>query len=162
MRGEPGVIKLHCGRESEPPSRVRRVDLPPSCSVPIPTKDDVVFAPNRIALSILGSLAGSPAPSILIYLDDSVRVHPSSLSLVPPSLLPIHFSSAAMAMPRDRASHAIRGRKNDPTPTEGRTDGRTDGGREIWSDRRRSRVPDEIESEREASGERKAGARGRQ
>ena len=157
MRGEPGVIKLHCGRESEPPSRVRRVDLPPSCSVPIPTKDDVVFAPNRIALSILGSLAGSPAPSILIYLDDSVRVHPSSLSLVPPSLLPIHFSSAAMAMPRDRASH--RDSREEKRPD---SDRRTDGRRERNMERS-PEVPSSGRDRERARGERgEEGRRGQQ
>ena len=69
---------------------------------------------------------------------------------IPPSALPIHFSSATAApppqrCPRDRASHAIRGRKNDPAPRERerrrgrvRAAGRREG--EMSGDRRRSLV----------------------
>ena len=77
-------------------------------------------------------VAGRFAPSILIYLDDSVRVRPSVRPsvLFPPSHPPFFPSISPQPLrrcPRDRASHAIRGRKNDPTPTDGRTDGRTVG-----------------------------------
>ena len=77
-------------------------------------------------------VAGRFAPSILIYLDDSVRVRPSVRPsvLFPPSHPPFFPSISPQPLrrcPRDRASHAIRGRKNDPTPTNGRTDGRTVG-----------------------------------
>ena len=67
-----------------PPPRKRRAPIE---RVRLATKDDADAAafssPNRIALCFLGSLAGRFAPSIPIYFDDSVCVHPSLRSSHP-------------------------------------------------------------------------------
>ena len=118
--------------------------------------------PNR---PFLPRFAGRFAPSILIYLDDSFCVHPSILYLSPslppsvpsshPFLLDRHIGDAPEIAQVTRFEG---GKTTRPRQTDVRTDGRSDGRREreIWNDRRRSEVPDEIESEAGTGEERRA------
>ena len=115
-----------------PPPRKRRAPIE---RVRLATKDDADAAafssPNRIGLCFLGSLAGRFAPSIPIYFDDSVCVHPSLRSSHP--FLLGHRRRAATAMPpRSRKSRDSRQEKR-PCPERQSDEGgacvRLDGGR---------------------------------
>ena len=114
MRGEPGIIKLHCRRAPIAGSCFASASLasflPPSPLLgPHEGRLGLRPEPNRPFPS---RLACRFAPSILIYLDDSVRVHSAirpSVHPLPPPLIPSIFpQSPRRRCPRDRASHAIR------------------------------------------------------
>ena len=138
-------LELSEGRAGnhEAPPRKRRVPIE---RVRLATKDDADAAaafssPNRIALCFLGSLAGRFAPSIPIYFDDSVCVHPSLRSSHPfllgqrrrhsdaPEIAQVtRFEAGKTTLPRE--TERRRGRVREAGRREG----------EMSGDRRRSLV----------------------